>query len=226
MGYYYTTEPETAVPPKSRATPKTHTPGLPVKERGYRYYMPETGRWASRDPIEEQGGDNLYSFVSNGAVDACDHLGLVFIYYGERTDDSSVRRAAYAFAHGAINKNSCVCDCGGLSGNYKLTCEWEMEAKVLIHSRDHSVWGGNYKGLINSVRVHEQHHISNFLSFYNTRNALYVSYQAVPYRTKDLCEFAKNWLVSKSDSQWEVVRQGEIDHTGPGWPPGDSGGID
>ncbi len=32
---------------------------------GYRYYNPSTGRWLSRDPIEEQGGLNLYCFVSN-----------------------------------------------------------------------------------------------------------------------------------------------------------------
>ena len=53
MGYYYTAEPETAVPGNSSATPKTHTPASPVKERGHRYYQPETGRWAGRDPLGE-----------------------------------------------------------------------------------------------------------------------------------------------------------------------------
>ena len=32
---------------------------------GYRYYDPVTGRWPSRDPIEEEGGTNLYGFVLN-----------------------------------------------------------------------------------------------------------------------------------------------------------------
>jgi RHS repeat-associated protein len=32
---------------------------------GFRYYQPTTGRWLSRDPIEEKGGLNLYDFVSN-----------------------------------------------------------------------------------------------------------------------------------------------------------------
>ena len=31
----------------------------------YRYYDPLTGRWPSRDPIEERGGVNLYGFVGN-----------------------------------------------------------------------------------------------------------------------------------------------------------------
>ena len=43
---------------------------------GYRYYSPALGRWLSRDPIEEQGGLNLYEFVNNDPVNAYDMLGL------------------------------------------------------------------------------------------------------------------------------------------------------
>jgi RHS repeat-associated protein len=43
-----------------------------------RWYDPATGRWLSRDPIEEgDGGDNLYSFVVNNPGDLFDVLGLV-----------------------------------------------------------------------------------------------------------------------------------------------------
>ena len=49
---------------------------------GYRYYNPETGRWLSRDPIEEQGGVNLYGFVGNDGVNHWDVLGLDFIAAG------------------------------------------------------------------------------------------------------------------------------------------------
>ena len=42
---------------------------------GYRYYDPVTGRWPSRDPIEENGGINLYSFVNNDGVNQWDYLG-------------------------------------------------------------------------------------------------------------------------------------------------------
>ena len=47
---------------------------------GFRYYMPETGRWASRDPIEERGGVNLYGFVRNDGVGNRDYLGLMSIF--------------------------------------------------------------------------------------------------------------------------------------------------
>jgi RHS repeat-associated protein len=42
---------------------------------GYRYYVPSTGRWLSRDPIGERGGLNLCAFVRNRPVDAIDLLG-------------------------------------------------------------------------------------------------------------------------------------------------------
>jgi RHS repeat-associated protein len=43
---------------------------------GYRYYDPMTGRWPSRDPIEEDGGINLYGFVENEAINGYDVHGL------------------------------------------------------------------------------------------------------------------------------------------------------
>jgi|GEM_PF-1640235 RHS repeat-associated protein len=48
-----------------------------IREYGFRYYDPQTGRWPSRDPIEEFGGLNLYGFVGNDAVSRWDFLGLV-----------------------------------------------------------------------------------------------------------------------------------------------------
>ncbi len=43
---------------------------------GYRYLDPHTGRWPSRDPIEEEGGINLYGFVGNDGINKWDLLGL------------------------------------------------------------------------------------------------------------------------------------------------------
>jgi hypothetical protein len=41
-----------------------------------RWYSPNTGRWFSRDPIEEEGGANPYGFVQNSPVNDWDFLGL------------------------------------------------------------------------------------------------------------------------------------------------------
>ena len=40
------------------------------------FYNPSTGRWLSRDPIAEIGGQNLYYFVANEPVRRVDPLGL------------------------------------------------------------------------------------------------------------------------------------------------------
>jgi hypothetical protein len=42
----------------------------------YRAYDAKLGRWLNRDPIEEQGGLNLYQYVFNHAVNRTDKLGL------------------------------------------------------------------------------------------------------------------------------------------------------
>jgi RHS repeat-associated protein len=43
---------------------------------GLRYYSPSLGRFISRDPIGEAGGQNLYSMVGNNAVNSIDYLGM------------------------------------------------------------------------------------------------------------------------------------------------------
>ncbi|MCB1088263.1 MAG: hypothetical protein KDM63_14535, partial [Verrucomicrobiae bacterium] len=43
---------------------------------GYRFYVPELGRWINRDPIEEIGGTNMYQTSRNGPVNTTDALGL------------------------------------------------------------------------------------------------------------------------------------------------------
>ncbi|MEM9445232.1 MAG: RHS repeat-associated core domain-containing protein [Verrucomicrobiota bacterium] len=42
---------------------------------GYRFYHADLGRWINRDPIEEEGGMNLYGFVFNNAKSFYDVLG-------------------------------------------------------------------------------------------------------------------------------------------------------
>ena len=49
-------------------------PGVRVYQ--YRHYDPKTGRWMSRDPIEELGGINLYGFAYNSPNDNQDVFGL------------------------------------------------------------------------------------------------------------------------------------------------------
>ena len=57
---------------------------------GLRYYNPGTGRWVSRDPIEERGGPNLYGFVGNSPIGDLDALGFWKIEFVRGADHLSV----------------------------------------------------------------------------------------------------------------------------------------
>ncbi len=56
---------------------------------GFRYYDPSTCRWLCADPMEEEGGLNLYAFCGNDPVNRVEYLGL----------------ALYAFDGTGNNKN-------------------------------------------------------------------------------------------------------------------------
>jgi len=61
---------------RTRCCPKNRRSRPRVPDYQYRHYDPATGRWPSRDPIEEYGGINLYGFVGNNGVNRWDFLGL------------------------------------------------------------------------------------------------------------------------------------------------------
>ena len=75
---------------------------------GYRYYSPELGRWITRDPIEEDGGDNLYAFCGNNGISSFDKQGLFTVYV--HTD---------GFGHvGVQNADGITFDYGRYHGKY------------------------------------------------------------------------------------------------------------
>ncbi len=55
---------------------KTQFPRSHTAVSGRRYYNPSQGRFLGRDPIEEQGGLNLYGFCGNNGVNRWDYLGM------------------------------------------------------------------------------------------------------------------------------------------------------
>jgi RHS repeat-associated protein len=50
---------------------------------GARYYAPGLGRFINRDPIEEQGGLNLYGFCGNDGINRWDKLGMKPVWVWE-----------------------------------------------------------------------------------------------------------------------------------------------
>jgi RHS repeat-associated protein len=59
-----------------------------AKYYSYRYYQSQTGRWINRDPIEEEGGLNLYGFVGNQGLTHVDVLGRSELDWEDYADNA------------------------------------------------------------------------------------------------------------------------------------------
>ncbi len=126
-------------PSAARKTRKTYY--------GFRHYSPQTGRWLSRDPVEETGGQNLYGFLSNNQTNAVDRLGL-----RSTGEESCVERAARLFnkvggpLFRAFRRKNCSLPL--------VYCECCTKSTTLAETRggDHRLHP-NIGGLPNSIRV-------------------------------------------------------------------------
>ncbi len=126
---------------------------------GYRFYDPETGRWPSRDPIEEEGGINLYGFVGNDGVNEWDVLGM----YPQVQDLTKDGRPS-----------------NGLDGEVTLLRNTISEVKVTPCKAGLAqvVWSDKtvgkivgFLGIDEATKNHEGHHVDAFTSSWNSHLA-------------------------------------------------------
>ena len=83
---------------------------------GYRYYDPVTGRWPSRDPIGEDGGENLYGFISNDGINYFDYLGL--------------KESILEIANKSLGKKPKDCGCYSLKASFSKFERFEKTVTV------------------------------------------------------------------------------------------------
>ncbi len=67
--------PRAAENPYRFSTKEWHGPSG-LYDYGFRFYSPGMGRWMNRDPLQEEGGINLYAMVGNNPVNDVDAYGL------------------------------------------------------------------------------------------------------------------------------------------------------
>ena len=65
--------------------------GVSLAREAKAFYNPSTGRWFSRDPIQENGGQNLFRFVDNNSLNAVDISGL-YLAAIDGTDSAGARK--------------------------------------------------------------------------------------------------------------------------------------
>lgn len=86
------------------------------------YYAPDQGRWLNRDPIEEQGGMNLYVFVENSGISKIDHLGLFM-------KDPQVRDAGFGVSGDLITfETESGVPRDGCHYIYRVNASWDVSS--------------------------------------------------------------------------------------------------
>jgi len=75
------------------------------------FYNPQSGRWLSRDPIEEKGGLLLYAFINNNPVNGYDADGRVGQIVGGAIVGCAVNAGWSLFTSFLSGDNACQCTC-------------------------------------------------------------------------------------------------------------------
>ena len=159
---------------------------------GYRFYSPALMRWLNRDPMEEQGGLNLYVFCGNSPTCSYDPHGFqahfdvkitpirVGIILSANNHKSSYPRAA-TFHSGDL-KFSCDKNC-------RIKVSGELSLWIEMLEQNNSRWDVSFPQYQSSVLVsedlnaynHELDHFytwKEFYTFLKTAN----SYDGRPYK--------------------------------------------
>ena len=86
----------------------------------YRHLNPLDGRWISRDPIEEDGGWNLYSYIYNSPTISNDIIGLYTVSY--EVNLGVIGAPFYAKVQGEIQTNPYF----KVSGEFYVAWQWTI----------------------------------------------------------------------------------------------------
>lgn len=136
----------------------------------YRHYDPVSGRWMGRDSMEEDGGDNLYAFVSNRPDRQIDLLGMQGVTFKFEPPDPSGVTVNIIDGNGkqsgTNNDNrtiECECECKGEGKKQEINmvCTIEYDPVITLDRKQ-----ANPKRIVHGVRAdlngiygHEQLHV-------------------------------------------------------------------
>jgi len=144
----------------------------PAESQGY--VLSAIFVWPNRDPIEEEGGINLYAFVGNDGVNAWDILGMDIDWHVKRNVDlNSITGGARGQLSTTITgvKFSCT-----RLGKIKIEGKFEVEFRILKashakwnqrYSRYNSKWGSTRTNAQEReiTKLHERDHAMTWFDF-------------------------------------------------------------
>jgi RHS repeat-associated protein len=190
---------------------------------GYRYYNASTGRWLSRDPLDEDGSENLYGFAGNDSVDQSDYLGLYTTAWGGTTIGQ--KNSGGRIGGRTLGKTEAKLSINNLKTSVKnckccldsLDLKLELKVYVLaIGDKFKFGWPGGWEVVVdNDIQqhtfAHEQVHVNS------TWNIIGTLFPKIETDCTGKC-FSKpwfsSWTASSCKKKWESVIQGEMKWAG------------
>jgi RHS repeat-associated protein len=102
----------------------------------YRAYDPVTARWLSRDPIEERGGMNLYSYGGENPLNSGDPTGLDAILLNQAGAANGHGHAAILVGNNAVGYNYyATYDTGGEYAHFATIRDFFADPRFLKYDR-------------------------------------------------------------------------------------------
>jgi RHS repeat-associated protein len=160
-----------SVAPQARPSLGKRKPLRGLRYYGYRFYDPVTGRWPSRDPIEEEGGLNLYSFGPNSPMNGYDVHGKYWKWLVEKLLFNKAKKTPreagelggpYVKSHekliGSEEVGKC-CACGVKEGvawvsvGINESCPKPFQEVFRMKKRTYGTTEGGYQDEETSIRI-------------------------------------------------------------------------
>ena len=189
----------------------------------YRYYDPLTGRWPSRDPIEEEGGINLYGFVGNDGTDDIDVLGTIFKHNGVRTIDGFKLVGTLGITETKLVLNAiCECDSTTKVWRTKLAAYW---VHTWIYISTKTAFSKNSDGKIylfprNAhdialTTTHENAHVNHYKEWHDESEVTIKSDFIKSFATCKECDTYRVDTIRKWMNSFAKAKKNEVKHTNP-----------
>lgn len=120
-----------------------------------RFYRPDLGRWLNRDPIEEEGGENVYCFVENSPSWLVDFGGLHTFKFNDKGWSSGNVSQNHGGVLGVTSfsiRSGSECKC--VSGKYSPEYTFVLDIYSIVQDADDSKWDDDeYGDTIRDPRV-------------------------------------------------------------------------
>jgi RHS repeat-associated protein len=198
---------------------------------GYRFYSPELMRWLNRDPIGEDGGDNVYGFTGNNPVTDFDVLGLVKgevkhrPWWTPEVVDATV--SGFGEIRAFLSENECRCKC--VNNIYKLECRLSINYTIRIEPKDSPKWEKSMPASYPTFPVpndyktwpitkkrkfvenHERKHLAALKAWWTRRVEQLKGLETLQFSSGE-CENQQERAVRENEKQFRACYNDEVNH--------------